>query len=103
MYWVGPNEKIWYGLALSTFLGLTIASYAPIAQAITVEMVSPQLAGSALGFNLLGVFIGGIIGPPLFGVILDYSGAYSTGWIMTSLITAFGTLILLKWFKEGQE
>ena len=99
--WVEPGWGLWLGLVLATLLGLTIASYAPIAQSITVEMVSPHLSGSALGYNLLGVFIGGMLGPPIFGAILDQSGSFAVGWLVTAVITAFGTFILVKWFKEG--
>ncbi len=101
MIFVQPSLGGWFGFLLASLLGFTIASYAPVAQAITVEMVSPSLSGSALGYNLMGVFLGGMVGPPIFGAIIDLTGSFEAGWVATSLLCALGTFILIKWFKEG--
>ena len=101
MYWVGPGWGLWYGLGLVAFLGITIASFAPVAQAIAAEMVKPELAGSAMGYNMTGVHIGGMVGPPLFGAVVDWSGSYGAGWLITSVIVLFGTGVLIFKFREG--
>ena len=59
------------------------------------------MSGSALGYNLMGVFLGGMVGPPIFGAIIDLTGSFEAGWVATSLLCALGTFILIKWFKEG--
>jgi len=101
MVWVNPGWGFWLGLTLAGLLGFSIASYAPIALAMTLEMVEPRLSGSALGCSMTGVFIGGMIGPPVFGLVIDLSGSFETGWVFTSVATCVGVLILTFCFKEG--
>lgn len=98
---IGPGMALWMTLAVTLALGMTIASFAPIAQAIVVESVEPRLAGSAMGVNMLGVHIGGMVGPIIFGWIVDNWGGYGAAWAVTSAIVIFGTFALVFGFKEG--
>lgn len=98
---VGPGWGLWYGIGLVGLLGITIASFAPVAQAISAELVEPELAGSAMGYNMTGVHIGGMIGPPLFGACVDWSGGYAAGWLVTAAVVAVGTGLLIFRFREG--
>jgi MFS family permease len=44
------------------------------------EFAGRENAGLAVGYsNMIGL-IGNIIGPPLFGLIIDVTGSYSWGW-----------------------
>ncbi len=102
MVWVGPGWGLWYGLGLVGLLGITVASFAPVAQAIAAEMVKPELAGSALGYNLTGIHIGGMIGPPIFGAVVDWTGGYAGGWLVTAVVVLLGTALLVFRFREGE-
>lgn len=98
---IGPGTPLWVTLVVILALGMTIASFAPIAQAVVVESVEPRLAGSAIGINMLGVHIGGTVGPIVFGWVVDNWGGYGAAWAVTSVIVIAGTLALAFWFKEG--
>jgi MFS transporter, ACS family, hexuronate transporter len=102
MVFVGPGWGLWLGLGLAFLLGITIASFAPVAQAIAVEMVEPRLSGSAMGYTMTGVHIGGMIGPPLFGAAIDMSGSYATGWLVTAGLTGLGVIMLAVWFRGNE-
>lgn len=97
-----PWWGLLYGLGMVGLLGITIASFAPVAQAISAELVEPELAGSAMGYNMTGVHIGGMIGPPIFGVFVDWSGGYAAGWLVTAVIVLIGTGLLFC-FREGSK
>ena len=98
---IGPGSPLWITLIVILALGMTIASFAPIAQAVVVESVEPRLAGSAIGVNMLGVHIGGAIGPIIFGWVVDNWGGYGAAWAASSAIVIAGTFALAFWFKEG--
>lgn len=100
MVLVAPGPGIWLGLALALLLGVTVASAAPLLQTLSVEATEPRLAGSAVGVNMLGTHIGGMIGPPMFGLAVDRLGGYGAGWLMTAAAMLIGSLILAAWFKE---
>ena len=101
MVWVGPGWGLWYGLGLVGLLGITIASFAPVAQAISAEMVETDLAGSAMGYNMTGVHIGSMIAPPIFGALVDWSGGYAWAWLVTAFFVFIGTVLLILKFREG--
>jgi ACS family hexuronate transporter-like MFS transporter len=101
--WLGGGGTLWLGLALTAGLGITIASFAPIGQAIAVEAVEPRLAGSAIGCNMVGVHLGGFLGPVIFGAAMDAAGgAWSAGWLVTAGLTGLGVLLLVFAFREGR-
>ncbi|MEE8351694.1 MAG: MFS transporter [Rhodospirillales bacterium] len=104
MVFVGPGHGIfsgvYLGLGLSLVLGLTIASFAPLVQTLSVETTEPRLAGSSMGYNMFATHIGGMIGPPVFGAIVDASGTYASGWLLTAAVVGVGTVMLAFGFKE---
>ena len=101
MIWVGPGWGLWYAMALVLMLGVTIASFPPISQAIAVEMVDQRLAASNMGYSMVGVHVGGMIGPLIFGWIVDTWGGYENAWLVTAALVAFGVGLLATRFREG--
>jgi MFS family permease len=100
MVMVGPGHGVLLGLGLALVLGVSIASFAPLLQTLSVESSEPRLAGSTLGYTIFGTQFGGMIGPPIFGAIVDASGGYGAGWLVTATVMVTGTLILAFGFKE---
>ena len=100
MVMVGPGHGVLLGLGLALVLGVSIASFAPLLQTLSVESSEPRLAGSTLGYTIFGTQFGGMIGPPIFGAIVDASGGYGAGWLVTAAVMVTGTLILAFGFKE---
>ena len=97
---VAPGWGVTVGIILALFLGLTIASFASLTQTLAVEVVEPRLAGSAMGYTLMGTALGGVIGPPLFGAAVDLTGKFANGWVLTALLVLAGTLLLAFRFRE---
>ncbi len=92
--WPGAAVYV-LGFGLALCLGFTIASFAPVAQAIQVEMVSPHLAGSAIGYNMLWTHICAALAPLVFGAAADHLGGLAYGWWATALASAAGLAILI--------
>jgi predicted MFS family arabinose efflux permease len=100
LLWVGPGQGVYLGLGLALLLGLTIASFAPLMQTLSVEATEPRLAGSCMGYNMFGTHIGGMIGPPVFGAMVDATGSYGAGWLVTAAVLGFGVVLLAFGFRE---
>jgi MFS family permease len=97
---IDPRAGAAMAIALSLLLGVTVASYAPLMQTMAVESVEPRLVGSATGYNLVGTYVGSIGGPPLFGWIVDVTGAFVSGWYLCAGLVALGVAILVFGFRE---
>ena len=98
-YFVNPSWPHWTLLALSAFFGGTIASYAALILVMSAESVPPRLIGSAIGYNAVAWSIGGMVGPPLFGYVLDVSGNnYGLAWVTVGIVMLVGATVM--WFMH---
>jgi MFS transporter, ACS family, hexuronate transporter len=88
------------GIVIAMLLGLTIASWASLMQTIAVESVAPEHSGSAIGYTTIGTASGAMIGPPLFGAVIDATGSFAEGWLATAVIIAIGAVLLNYGFSE---
>lgn len=101
-YAVTPDWPHWGLMALAAFMGGTVASYAALILSMSSEAVPPALVGSAIGYNAVAWSLGGVVGPPLFGLVLDASGAdYGLAWVVMAGVMLFGTTVMAKFFREG--
>ena len=72
-------------------------------QTLSVEATEKRLAGSSMGYNMFGTHIGGMIGPPIFGITIDATGGYTASWTLTIIAVVIGVLLLTYGFKESRQ
>ena len=41
-----------------------------------------------------------MVGPPVFGAVIDATGRFSDGYLLTGAIVAFGVLLFVVLFRE---
>lgn len=88
-------------LPLVAALGFTAIGWNGIFLALMAEQAPPDLAATAVGLAVTGVFVSIVLTPPLFGLVVDRSGSYQLAWWLLAAILAAG-LPLLVWIKEGR-
>ena len=98
---VGSIWGLVAGIGIAVLLGLTMVSYASLMQAMAVESVAPEHAGSSIGYLTIGTASGSMIGPPLFGAVIDATGRFADGWLMTAAIVAGGVALFAYGFRES--
>jgi len=100
-YFVNPDWPYWGLMLLASVMGGTIASYAALILSMTAETAPPSLVGSAIGYNAVAWSVGGVIGPPLFGQILDWSNNdYGLAWVAMGIIMLIGAAVMASNFSE---
>ena len=57
-------------------------------------------SGSSIGYLTIGTASGSMIGPPLFGAVIDATGSFADGWLMTAAIVAGGVALFAYGFRE---
>ncbi len=91
---VTPGNAILLAPVLAVVLGVTICSATGVQMALTIQTAQPAQAGGAIGYNMLATNIGGVVAPPAFGLVLEYSGSFALAWLLaaTGVALAFGLL-----------
>ncbi len=72
-------------------LGASAIGWNGVYHAFIGEISGKEMAGRATGLAMAIVFAGGVVGPILFGKIVDLSGSYQLSWLFLSgaMIGAF--------------
>lgn len=75
-------------------LGTTAIGWGGVQLTLAAELAGTELAGRAT--SIVGVFTmaGSIVGPILFGRLVDISGSYQPAWLTAAIFAAISTAIL---------
>jgi ACS family hexuronate transporter-like MFS transporter len=90
-----PGTPFWVLVPITVLFGFCISGYNGIWMNAATELVPIGQAGIASGFSLMLGSWGVIIGPPLFGYIVDVTGAFTFGWLFMAGILSMVIVLLL--------
>ncbi|MDN7245243.1 MFS transporter [Planococcus shenhongbingii] len=91
-----PGTPFWVLVPLTVLFGFCISGFNGIWMNAATELVPIEQAGIASGFSLMLGSWGVIIGPPLFGYIVDATGSFTYGWLfMAGILSAVIVLLLI--------
>jgi len=101
---LNDTPPLWLLFIISAFLGVALMGWNSLAIVLVAEIAGNELVGSVMGVLFAIAWGGMVIGPPIFGAIIDMNG-YNSGWIMLSILLAiscFGLAIIRKLQKKKQ-
>ncbi len=110
-----PRELTWAGLvviSLSFFLiwlnqepphlyvaavvfGLGVGIYVPGSQTMALAKSPPQSRGFLTSIHTMGMDVGNLIGPLLFGAVIQSTGSYPAAFAMAPVITLIASMCIL--------
>jgi MFS family permease len=73
--------------------GVVTIGFAGLSQALVVETVGTKYAATGIGLFMTVTQLGKVVGPPLFGLVVDLTGAYRMGWFLMAGFAACGTAV----------
>ena len=79
-------------VATAALIGFTLGGYAGLIQAAAVEAVEPHRAGAAIGYNMLLICFGLVLGPAAFGIGVAWIG-YTTAWTTMAVLLVVGAAL----------
>jgi sugar phosphate permease len=91
---VTPGQSTIVLAGLLVVAGLSAVGWNGISMTFVAELAGRQASGSAAGLSLSASYLGIILGPPLFGLLVDATHAYTPAFIaagcvaLVSVITA---------------
>ena len=88
-FW-SPGLPLYLSFFVAAILGFSFLGYQGVAVVIMVEACDPESAGRATGIGVTIAWVGMVLGPVLFGIIIRFG--YPAAWfsiVLTSVIAIF--------------
>ena len=102
MFWLLRATDIWMIYLFAAVFGFAYGGCVPQLPVIAGEIFGLKSIGEIVGFQMLGVAIGGAIGPLLGGYVFDVTGSYYFAFTVGGVCTIL-TLILLAFIKAPRK
>ena len=97
---LAPGTPMWVIIIVFVFLGLALFGWSGLNTTLMAEFSGREKVGTGVGFGFIMHNIGQIVGPPLFGYIVEVS-SYRIAWYYLIACGIAGVL-LLTFVKESQ-
>jgi MFS family permease len=94
MVFLSPQTPALSIAAMLALFGLTAIGWGGLFLTMMGELAGKELSGVASGFGLTMTSLGIVIGPPIFGLIVDTTGSYQLAWAFTAICATVGTLLI---------
>jgi sugar phosphate permease len=93
--YLDPNYPSWLLMAIVFACGLSAVGWNGVYHAMITETVGRKYAATGLGFAMTVVEFGTVVGPPVFGLVVDAAGSYRPAWLMLTFLSAAGAAVSL--------
>ena len=97
---VGADPVLWPALFI---LGFCAIGWNTVYITMAAESVSPANVGRATGTALVFSYAGALVGPPLFGILVQSTDSWSTTWILAASALALGLAMFTFYARRVQE
>jgi predicted MFS family arabinose efflux permease len=91
----GPETSAWLLVPLAVGFGFFGIGWNGVQLTLMAELVTPRVAGTALGLGLAVSSMGVTICPPLFGLLVERSGGFGLPWAALGGSMVLALLLLL--------
>jgi ACS family hexuronate transporter-like MFS transporter len=89
-----PNFPSWIVGVMAVIFGVCAIGWNGIFLILAAELSGKGREGMALGISLTIVFIGQIVGPPVFGFVVDKTGSYDYAWLLFCILLVLATSLI---------
>ena len=94
MAFTGSGASAWWLVPLAIVFGFVGIGWNGVQHTWMAELAGPKAAGTAVGLGLAVSSGGVMLGPPLFGWLVEAAGGYRPGWIAAAIAMAVGLALL---------
>ncbi len=101
MFWLLRAGDIWAFYLFAAVFGFAYGGCVPQLPIIAGELFALRSIGAIIGVQMLGVAIGGFIGPLLGGIVFDVTGSYYIAFLVSGICTILA-LVLLAMIRAPQ-
>jgi predicted MFS family arabinose efflux permease len=99
--WLPPLLPFWLLGALVVAFAFNALGWHSTWIALLAEIAEPGQQGQTIGVAMTLMYVGIILGPPLFGSLVDRTGRWEPSWTLLALALAIGTALVVP-VREGR-
>ncbi|WP_018465544.1 MFS transporter [Calidithermus timidus] len=92
--WLPISTPLWLKAGVVVLYGATALGWQGLHFSLLTELSPPGLEGRVVGLGLVFTSIGIAAAPPIFGLVVERSGSYATGWLLLAGVFALGLSLL---------
>jgi MFS family permease len=97
---IGPGDASIATMGLFAIFGAAAIGWNGVYLAELARQSPPGQIGMATGGSMSMTFLGAVVGPPLFGLIVEWSGSYALAFMLTGLPAIACGIALFRWQGE---
>jgi len=94
MFWLLRATDIWMLYLFAAVFGFAYGGCVPLLPVIAGEIFELKSIGAIVGVQMLGVAIGGAIGPVLGGYVFDVTQSYYFAFTVSGICTVIALILL---------
>ena len=100
MAWLPSDASLLLVGVVVSVVGVGFMGWASVHPVLLAELAGPKLTGTVIGFGVVIQRVGSFGIPPLFGLVVDQTDSYDTGWWVLAGVAGAGGLALA-FLKKG--
>jgi MFS family permease len=93
LIWLGAGDSYARLVAFTVVMGVAYGGFIALAPAVTAGLFGTVGLGAILGAVYTAAGVGGLVGPPVAGTVIDHV-SYAAGIVLAMVITAAATVVL---------
>ncbi len=95
--WLAADDRYWMLVLFTVVLGVAYGGVRALSPAVAASSFGPRGLGGILGAIYTAAGVGGLVGPPLAGTLIDSAGGYTPAILFAAVLTfcAFAVLTRL--------
>ena len=97
-----PILPEWGRVVLIAAFGLVAVGWSGLYHVFVGETAGREKAGTAVGFCLMVCAGGTVVGPPVFGFIVDVSQSYPVAWASQAVFASIGVALIVRLRRDSE-
>ena len=94
--WLPEGSPVWLVGLVAVIAGAGGLAWAGVFILIRAELGGKERSAASTGLGMAIASSGGLLGPPAFGLTVEWTGSYAVAWVILALLILVGTLSILR-------
>jgi len=92
---LGRGSPLGLVIPLCLILGFSGIGWSGLSLTLVGELSGKELAGTVTGIVAAASVVGNVVGPPVFGYLVDQTGSYQTSWLLLAVMAAIAAFAIV--------